>query len=91
MYRKLIYFPKACLVFDKAYFDIFTQTKKLQNGKPSYMRLGNPRVSLGFSNATNYPTPWTMWGLPVQFQETHIGNVKLGPAGTKCPELSTVS
>ncbi len=44
-----------------------------------------------FLNAANYPTPWTMWGLPVRQQDVHIGNVKLGPAGTRCHELSSVS
>ncbi len=74
----------------KSSFVIF-KTDEVVNEKPYYMRVGNPRLSLGFSNAKNYPTPWTMWGLCSQNKGSHIGNVKIGPEGVKCPEFSTVS
>ncbi len=70
---------------------IIFKTDEVVNEKPYYMRVGNPRLSLGFSNTKNYPTPWTMWGLRSQNKRSHIGDIKIGPEGVKCPEFSTVS
>ncbi len=39
----------------------------------------------------NYPTPWTMWGGNKFRPGDHIGNVKIGPAGMRCPEDAKVN
>ncbi len=37
------------------------------------------------------PNPWTMWGGYSLYKGSHIGNVKIGPKGVQCPEMSSVS
>ncbi len=61
------------------------------NNRPFYTRVGNPRLTLSFTDVEDYPTPWTMWGSPSRIKGTHIGNVKIGPKNIYCPEKSTVS
>ncbi len=61
------------------------------NGKPKYRKLGNHSLLLTYTNAPKYPTPWTMWGGPSFVPGSHIGNIKLGPSSTMCPENSKVS
>ena len=45
---------------------------------------------LSYTNATNYPTPWTMWAGPTMKPGSHLGNIKIGPANTVCPEHAKV-
>ena len=52
--------------------------------------MGNKNLQLSYANISNYPTPWTMWGGPTFKPGSHIGNVKIGPANTTCPEHFSV-
>ncbi len=63
----------------------------MANGKPKYKKLGYDNLLLTYTNAPKYPTPWTMWGGPSFVPGSHIGNIKLGPSSTMCPENSKVS
>ncbi len=60
------------------------------NGRPQYTKLGNENMFLSYTNATNYPTPWTMWAGPTMKPGSHLGNIKIGPANTACPEGAKV-
>ncbi len=69
--------------------DVVVKNGKL-NGRPQYTKLGNKNMFLSYTNATNYPTPWTMWAGPTKKPGSHLGNIKIGPANTACPEGAKV-
>ena len=56
-----------------------------------YRKLGNKNLLLTHTSVRNYPTPWTMWGGNKFRPGDHIGNVKIGPAGMRCPEDAKVN
>ncbi len=56
------------------------------NDRPYYRSLRNNHLYLAYSNVSNYPTPWTMWGGNLYPPGSHKGNIKIGSANTKCPE-----
>ncbi len=57
----------------------------MKNSKPLYRKVGNTNLFLAFTNATDYPLPWTMWGGPGYSPGTHVGNIKFGPKNIACP------
>ena len=60
------------------------------NGKPLYKKIGNDQVYLSYANVSKqYPAPWTMWG--GNSPGFHVGNIKMGPRGLKCPEDNSVN
>ncbi len=56
-----------------------------------YLKYGNDHLFLSYTNATEYPMPWTMWGGPFSTPGTYIGNIKFGPKEISCPEESKVT
>ncbi len=79
-------YPKTLSFFSKG---VVFKNGKL-NGRPQYTKLGNKNMFLSYTNATNYPTPWTMWAGPTMKPGSHLGNIKIGPANTVCPEHAKV-
>ncbi len=64
--------------------------KKDGKGAKSYHKLGNPHLTLRHTDTPGYRTPWTMWLYNSNKSESHIGNIKIGPANITCPEHSKV-
>ncbi len=61
------------------------------NKRPQYESMRNKHLYLAYTNISNYPTPWTMWGGTLYPPGSFKGNVKIGPAGVKCPEQNKES
>ena len=61
------------------------------NERPHYRNLRSKHLYLAFSNVSNYPTPWTMWGGTLYPPGSWRGNIKIGPGKLKCPEDNKAS
>ena len=74
-----------------SYFNFYSKYQDGEkNNKPLYRNVGNDNLFLAFTNATDYPLPWTMWGGPGYSPGTHVGNIKFGPKTIACPDAYKV-
>ena len=61
------------------------------SGHPVYRKLNNHRLFLSHVDVEGgYEAPWTMWGGVAAAPGTHLGNLKFGPEGARCPEHAKV-
>ncbi len=56
------------------------------HNRPHYENLRNKHLYLAYTNKSDYPTPWTMWGGTLYPTGSFMGNIKIGPPSAKCPE-----